>query len=970
MAIIHISSSQISTSGELRILGNPLIFSSGSINSASFLGTGLLSSSFSSSVTSRISSLEGGSPGPSVDLTGNTLTIQIGTFSSSVDLPLSGTVTTSTAWTSLTGVPNLISGAAQIASAISGANSASIASRISAIESNYLSGSLQIASNISGAFGQVSTSLSERIGSFLTYSSSNLAGDVIRVDSVLGRMYGYPTAWAYAVTLPIQIDSQSAMPGGVAFLRATTPNGLTFTGSNATISYVGDMNLFNPIDVNFYEIRCLKSGPSPEFTIELLGAQNSTGSVISKYAAAISGAFTLTSQSFSSSLSELNSKSLLSGSAQIAGNISGAFGQVSSSIAGGTANIPSSSIANFNTAVSAAVAAAGFGTPSGSSTAWNSITGKPSGLVSSSAQLSSDISGAFTAASASLVVRIDAVSSSNATLQSKTLLSGSAQIAANISGAFGGPSASLSASIAALQAKTLLSGSAQIAANISGAVDAVSASIADDISTLTAEYVEFLQAYLAYSASFANGTAQTPSSSIIQFNSAVSAAAAAAGFGTPSGSSTAWNSITGKPAGLLSASSQIASEISGAFSAASAGLSTSIANTANNLETHIGTYNSLAFQFETLQAKTLVSGTDFSETVFRVSNNSNPSKKVRFELSAIASGSTRVITMPDADVNLGNLGGSSTSTASSVFFAQASASQLSSSNVHGALVEINARLPITASFPAIPYNAATGAAFNMQALELTEGLVTESGIFTALSTALFPAPNYSGSVANFKAGRIAVSGGYYYQGISYDSASASGSVVRIPLFETVDALSLSGDTITKLENEAYWLANNVYSGPAITGSDLVPGKEYYKVTEQNVWFECMSGSSNYWVRRGNRVPAILSWKLTPYGVTASASITVPKDVDVFERDFYLIDTWLYASTGPTGATASADIRDDGTSVFSSSVVTVLAGAKSGSQRVTARLISSGSEVSVFLTNTGSSNPGQNYKVTAIGFWKM
>jgi len=99
----------------------------------------------------------------------------------------------------------------------------------------------------------------------------------------------------------------------------------------------------------------------------------------------------------------------------------------------------------------------------------------PDGTLSSSAQIASNISGAFFAPSASFSTRVSANETSISTLTGKTLLSGSAQIASNISGAFFAPSASFSTrvsanetSISTLTGKTLVSGSAQLAAEISG----------------------------------------------------------------------------------------------------------------------------------------------------------------------------------------------------------------------------------------------------------------------------------------------------------------------------------------------------------------------------------------------------------------------------------------------------------------------------------------------------------------------
>ena len=115
------------------------------------------------------------------------------------------------------------------------------------------------------------------------------------------------------------------------------------------------------------------------------------------------------------------------------------------------------------------------------------------GTLSSSAQIASDISGAFTSTSASLassistnIVNISTNTTAIATLNNAGLLSSSAQIASNISGAFTSTSASLSSRITAnevITAKTLVSSSAQIASDISGAFTSTSASLASSITT-------------------------------------------------------------------------------------------------------------------------------------------------------------------------------------------------------------------------------------------------------------------------------------------------------------------------------------------------------------------------------------------------------------------------------------------------------------------------------------------------------
>ena len=186
----------------------------------------------------------------------------------------------------------------------------------------------------------------------------------------------------------------------------------------------------------------------------------------------------------------------------------------------------------------------GGGVPSGTVSGSAQITAL--GFVTSSATASfvlnsqtssmsvATASYAITAQTASYVLQ--AVSASYAPLILPSgILSGSAQIASDISGSFTAPSASFSIRVTAnevVTAKTLISSSAQIASDISGSFTAPSASFSTrittnetDISTLTAATASYL---------------------------------------------------TSLPAGVLSGSAQIATEISGAFGAPSASFSTRV----------------------------------------------------------------------------------------------------------------------------------------------------------------------------------------------------------------------------------------------------------------------------------------------------------------------------------------------------------------------------------------------------------
>ena len=251
------------------------------------------------------------------------------------------------------------------------------------------------------------------------------------------------------------------------------------------------------------------------------------------------------------------------------------------------------------------------------------LTSLPSNLLSSSAQIASNISGSFTAASASFSIRTTTLESNpvfsaagisgsfnvasssfstriatNETITSKTLLSSSAQISSDISGAFASPftSAGISGSFTAASSSfsTRVSsledgggGSGFTATGISGSFGITSASLATriidntaNISTntgLTFTNLDKIISLTSVTGSYAttgsiSGSFTQPSAS---FSTRVSTLESGGGSSfTSAGISGSWqgqNFISASqvtpnlPSGTLSSSAQIASDISGAF---------------------------------------------------------------------------------------------------------------------------------------------------------------------------------------------------------------------------------------------------------------------------------------------------------------------------------------------------------------------------------------------------------------------
>ena len=233
---------------------------------------------------------------------------------------------------------------------------------------------------------------------------------------------------------------------------------------------------------------------SDRLTIAELELNNTLISGSAQIATEISGAFGNISESLSSRLTSVEagstSKTLISGSAQIATEISGAFNNASESIQS-RLNTIESELNNTLISGSAQIATEISGAFINISESLSSrisaneiITSKT--LVSSSAQIATDISGAFSDVSSSFSTRVTSLQtdsgsfssriSANEIITSKTLVSSSAQIAAEISGAFSNVSQSISSRLTIAETElnnTLISSSAQIAAEISGAFNNV-----------------------------------------------------------------------------------------------------------------------------------------------------------------------------------------------------------------------------------------------------------------------------------------------------------------------------------------------------------------------------------------------------------------------------------------------------------------------------------------------------------------
>ena len=385
-------------------------------------------------------------------------------------------------------------------SAFSGsAESSSISTRLTTTESELgntlISSSAQIASDISGSFTNLSSSLSSR----LTTDETNITN--------------------------LQTDSGSF---STRITIAETELENTLISSSAAIDHDQTTN-FVPNEHIDHTSVTLTAGDglsgggnissNRTFTVDATVLRTNSGVISSsaQISSDISGSFTQPSASFSTRITAAESElgnTLISSSAQISSDISGSFTSLSSSLSTrlttdetNITNLQTDS-GSFSTRITTEETNVdNLQTDSGSvSTRLTTLEGID--FISSSAQISSDISGSFTQPSSSFSTRVTTLETDLSTektnidnLQtdsgsfstrittaetelSNTLISSSAQIASDISGSFTSVSSSFSTRISTNETElsnTLISSSAQIASDISGSFGNQRVGTTDDV---------------------------------------------------------------------------------------------------------------------------------------------------------------------------------------------------------------------------------------------------------------------------------------------------------------------------------------------------------------------------------------------------------------------------------------------------------------------------------------------------------
>mgnify|MGYP003642482866 CR=1 FL=1 len=402
----------------------------------------------------------------------------------------------------------LVSSSAQIALEISGAfvaPSASISTRLSTAESELsntlVSSSAQIALEISGALGTNATLIrsltSAGITGSFTAASSSFSTRLVSVEagSTSKPLISSSNQIGTAISGALSTTAIAALGGGYYSSSLQTFTSITASGNiSASSTIQGLTGSFNRIEM-------FGAGTNEGFYFDNDGSESRIEAVANDLVLQTIRGNDDIELKTSSSAGGPTTKMFISSSGNVGigtstpGEKLEVIGNISASgeFIGASANIT-------NITASGAISASHF-------------IGMFNGALSSSDQIATEITGAFTAPSASISTRL----STAETELSNTLISSSAQIADDISGslssvaivalgasivsssnqigtaisgAFTAPSASFSTRVAAAEtelAGTLISSSNQIATEITGAFVAPSASISTRLTTAEAE---------------------------------------------------------------------------------------------------------------------------------------------------------------------------------------------------------------------------------------------------------------------------------------------------------------------------------------------------------------------------------------------------------------------------------------------------------------------------------------------------
>ena len=539
----NISDNQSNINDALSRLDDIQIFT-GSLSQSVFVNSSNITSNLghiseliqdSSSLQSRISSVEAGSTSKTLVSGSSQIATEIsGAFtfaSSSISLRLSSVEVGSTSKT-------LVSGSIQIATEISGAFkevSESIQSRLSSVEvgstsKTLISGSAQIATEISGAFTPTSESLQSRV-SVVEIASASFSTRVATLeDTSADKTFNHVTASGNisasgnihaSGSIKVKINDGTSITLGSYANQGIFPNITTENGKSLFIQGEGGGRL-------------VQIGSDVLPTADLSKDLGSTGRRWNK----------LHVNEISASTLQTNNDADIGGDLTVAGAVFGlqGFAVTIDDISITTGSTQFGSGSDDTHGFTGSMDITGSLHVTGPISA-SSLSGVFIGALSASAQIASEVSGAFNVTSESISTRLSVIESE----LDNTLISSSIQISTEISGAFNVVSESISSRLLVIETEltaSLISGSVQIASEISGAFASISSSFNTRLTVVESELDNTLISGSSQIATEISGAFNNISSSLEHRITL------------------AESELTNT---LISSSVQIASEISGAF---------------------------------------------------------------------------------------------------------------------------------------------------------------------------------------------------------------------------------------------------------------------------------------------------------------------------------------------------------------------------------------------------------------------
>lgn len=290
-------------------------------------------------------------------------------------------------------------------------------------------------------------------------------------------------------------------------------------------------------------------------------------------------------------------------------------------------------------------------------------------------------------------------------------------------------------------------------------------------------------------------------------------------------------------------------------------------------------------------------GNVFADDVFRIQDNSDATKEIAFEASGITTGNVRTITMPDSDVDLGevdtnstfrtNLGLTTNGNGASLIGIEDAASQFTSTNVEGALTEAldAAQAAQNTADDALPLAGGTMSG----AIAMGTNKITGLDEPTAAQDAA--TKQYVDNIAagldpkeSVRAASTADVGGTY----------SSGTITGLGASLTIDGVSLTTDDRVLLKDQTDSLENGIYvydGTDELTRASDHDGTPSNEVSAGNFTFveQGTDNADTGWVLQGDGVLTLDTDSLDWVQFSASADITASTGLTKVGNDIQLAD---------------------------------------------------------------------------------